>query len=34
MSNKIKLLVADDHELVRSGLKTLLAGTEVKVVAK
>jgi DNA-binding NarL/FixJ family response regulator len=28
------LLVADDHELVRSGLKTLLAGTEVKVIAE
>jgi len=34
MSNKIKLLVADDHELVRTGLKNLLAGTEVKVVAE
>jgi len=34
MTNKIKLLVADDHEVVRSGLKTLLAGTEVKIVAE
>jgi DNA-binding NarL/FixJ family response regulator len=34
MSNKIKLLVADDHEVVRSGLRNLLAGTEVKVVAE
>ena len=34
MSNKIKLLVADDHEVVRSGLKVLLAGTEVKVIAE
>ncbi len=34
MSNKIKLLVADDHEVVRSGLKSLLAGTEIKVVAE
>jgi DNA-binding NarL/FixJ family response regulator len=34
MSNKIKLLVADDHEVVRSGLKNLLAGSEVKVVAE
>ena len=34
MSNKIKLVIADDHEVVRSGLKTLLADTEVKVVAE
>lgn len=34
MSNKIKLVIADDHEVVRSGLKTLLAGTEIKVVAE
>ena len=33
-TNKIKLLVADDHEVVRSGLKSLLAGTEIKVVAE
>ena len=32
--NKIRLLIADDHEVVRSGLKTMLAGTEVKVVAE
>jgi len=32
MADKIKLLVADDHEVVRSGLKTLLAGTEIKIV--
>jgi DNA-binding NarL/FixJ family response regulator len=32
--NKIKLLIADDHEVVRSGLKSLLAGTEIKVVAE
>jgi DNA-binding NarL/FixJ family response regulator len=31
--NKIRLLVADDHEVVRSGLKTMLADTEIKVVA-
>ncbi len=31
---KIQLLVADDHEMVRSGVKTLLAGTEIKVVAE
>jgi DNA-binding NarL/FixJ family response regulator len=30
---KIKLLIADDHELVRSGLKALLADTEIQVVA-
>jgi DNA-binding NarL/FixJ family response regulator len=29
----IRLLIADDHELVRSGLKCMLAGTEIKVVA-
>jgi len=34
MSSKIKLLIADDHEVVRTGLKSLLAGTEVKVVAE
>jgi DNA-binding NarL/FixJ family response regulator len=30
----IKLLIVDDHEVVRSGLKTILAGTEIKVVAE
>ena len=34
MSNKIKLLIADDHEVVRSGLKSLLAGTEIKIIAE
>jgi DNA-binding NarL/FixJ family response regulator len=29
----IKLLIADDHELVRRGLKGMLVGTEIKVVA-
>jgi DNA-binding NarL/FixJ family response regulator len=29
----IRLLVADDHELVRSGLKSMLEGTGIKVVA-
>ena len=33
-TNKIKLLIADDHEVVRSGLKSLLADTEIKVVAE
>ncbi len=33
-TNKIKLLIADDHEVVRCGLKSLLAGTEIKVVAE
>ena len=32
--NKIRLLVADDHEIVRSGLKTMLAETDIKVVAE
>ena len=31
---KIRLLVADDHEMVRLGVKALLAGTEIKVVAE
>jgi len=30
----IKVVIADDHEVVRSGLKTLLAGTDVDVVAE
>jgi DNA-binding NarL/FixJ family response regulator len=30
----VKLLVADDHEVVRSGLASMLAGSEVKVVAE
>ncbi len=32
--SKIQLLIADDHEVARSGLKSMLAGTEVKVVAE
>ena len=31
--SKIKLLIADDHDLVRSGLKTMLEGLDIKVVA-
>ncbi len=31
---RIRLLVADDHEMVRVGVKALLAGTEIKVVAE
>ena len=31
---KIQLLIADDHDVIRSGLKTMLAGTEIKVVAE
>ncbi|HUT11989.1 MAG TPA: response regulator transcription factor [Thermoguttaceae bacterium] len=34
MSNQIKLLIADDHEVVRTGLKSLLADTEISVVAE
>ena len=34
MSDKIKLLVADDHEVVRCGLRTLLAGTEIEIVGE
>ena len=31
--SKIRLLIADDHDLVRSGLKTMLQGSDIKVVA-
>ena len=31
---KIRLLIADDHEVVRRGLKALLEGTEIAVVAE
>jgi len=31
--SKIRLLLADDHEMVRSGLKSMLVDTEIKVVA-
>jgi DNA-binding NarL/FixJ family response regulator len=30
----IKILVADDHEVVRSGLKSLLHGTDIKIIAE
>jgi DNA-binding NarL/FixJ family response regulator len=30
----IKVLIADDHEVVRSGLKSLVEGSEVKIVAE
>jgi DNA-binding NarL/FixJ family response regulator len=30
----IKILIADDHELVRSGLKTLLADTDIEIAAE
>lgn len=30
----IKLLIADDHEVVRSGLKSILSGTDIKIVAE
>ncbi len=30
---KIRVLIADDHEMVRSGLVSMLAGTEMEVVA-
>jgi DNA-binding NarL/FixJ family response regulator len=32
--DKIRLLIADDHELLRSGVKAMLAGTEIKVIAE
>jgi DNA-binding NarL/FixJ family response regulator len=31
---KIRLLIADDHEVVRSGVKGLLVGTEIEVIAE
>ena len=31
---KIRLLIADDHEMLRSGVKAMLPGTEIKVVAE
>ncbi len=34
MTGKIDLLIADDHEVVRSGLKTMLAETEIRVMAE
>jgi DNA-binding NarL/FixJ family response regulator len=34
MTNKIRVLIADDHEVVRCGLKTLIAGTDIKVVGE
>jgi DNA-binding NarL/FixJ family response regulator len=30
----IRLLIADDHEVVRSGLKSLLSGTDIEIVAE
>ena len=30
----IKLVVADDHEVVRKGLASMLAGTDIKIVAE
>src|SRR4249920_1524364 len=30
----IELLIADDHEVVRAGLRTLLAGTDIRIVAE
>jgi len=32
--NKIRLLIADDHEVVRTGLKNMLGDEEFKVVAE
>ena len=34
MTNEIRLLVADDHEVVRCGLKSMLADTGIKVVGE
>jgi DNA-binding NarL/FixJ family response regulator len=32
--NKIRLLVCDDHDVIRSGVKSIVADTEIKVVAE
>ena len=32
--SKIRLLIADDHEMLRSGVKAMLTGTEIKVIAE
>ncbi len=32
--SKIRLLIADDHDVVRSGLKSMIGGTDIKVVAE
>jgi DNA-binding NarL/FixJ family response regulator len=32
--NKIRLMIADDHDVVRSGLKSMLSGTDIKVVGE
>lgn len=34
MSKKIRILIADDHEVVRCGLKTLLADSDIEIVAE
>jgi DNA-binding NarL/FixJ family response regulator len=34
IERKIRLLLADDHEMVRCGVKSLLAGTEIEIVAE
>ncbi len=34
MTDQIKLLIADDHEVVRSGLKVLLADTDINIVGE
>ena len=34
MQGKIRLLVADDHEVVRRGLKTMLADTDIEIVGE
>jgi DNA-binding NarL/FixJ family response regulator len=34
MSKKIRILIADDHEVVRCGLKTLLADSDIEIIAE
>ncbi len=32
--SSIRLMLADDHEMLHSGVKAMLAGTEIKVIAE
>ncbi len=32
--SKIRLLIADDHEIIRSGIRSMLQGTDIKIVAE
>jgi len=34
MSDKIRVLIADDHEVVRNGLRSMVAGTDIEIVGE